>query len=175
MLKAAKKEKKVYKTRGLSPTYVDLSRTDVYQLCYDLDENEERIFTGKINEQVLVERPNSLAENGKEFHLCIVFGIGQFKGICEDKEKSDYQIRLWDEVLDQMHYIDMSFDDLPYCLRTIKNVKIRKPQKREKNDYIIQHEDKEEIVEDIKNVDLVENLDEKTIDQLEIDDQIDSE
>jgi hypothetical protein len=41
---------------------------------------------------------------------------------------------------------------LPYCLRVIKSEKIRRPQKREKNDYITRDEIKE-IVKEIKHID----------------------
>jgi hypothetical protein len=152
MLKAPKKEKRKYEAHGLKPTYVDLTRNDVYQLCYDLDDEGVRRFTGKIGERVLVERFDPTAENQKEFHSCVVFGIGQFKDECTDLDKFDNQIRVWDEVRDQLYYIDLLGENLPYCLRVIKSEKIRRPQKREKNDYITRDEIKE-IVKEIKHID----------------------
>jgi hypothetical protein len=159
MLKAPKKEKRTYTHCGLRPTYVDLSRSDVYQLCYDLDDEGVRRFTGKIGERLLIERYEFDAENGKEFHSCVVFGIGQFRGECTNQEENDYQIRLWDEVRDQLYYINMCDENLPYCLRVIKAVKIRKPQKREKNDYITREEiqeARENIVDTITSIEYKE-------------------
>jgi hypothetical protein len=159
MLKAPKKEKRKYEAHGLKPTYVDLTRSDVYQLCYDLDDEGVRRFTGKIGERVLVERFDPTAENQKEFHSCVVFGIGQFKDECTDLDKFDNQIRVWDEVRDQLYYIDLLGENLPYCLRVIKSEKIRRPQKREKNDYITRDEIKEaveNVVDDVISIEYVE-------------------
>lgn len=119
-----KKEKKT-KTRSYDskPTLVDLTRSDCYELCFDVDEENYRIFTGKINERLLVERYNPLADNKKEFDECTVLGF----------DERDGTIQFWDEVRGQFYYVDLYGKDLPYVLRVTKQLKIKR-QYKQKNE-----------------------------------------
>lgn len=109
------KEKKSKYYHELKPTRVDLTRDDCYELCYDVVE-DTRVFTGKINERLLVERYSSLAENNREFDDCQVIDVLE-QGVL---------IKLWDEVREQTYFIDLRDADIPLVLRVLKNIKVKR-------------------------------------------------
>lgn len=109
------KEKKSKYHHDFKPTRVDLTRDDCYELCYDVVE-DTRVFTGKLNERLLVERYSPTSEDKREFDSCIVSEISE----------SGSLIKLWDEVREQTYYVDISQPNIPLILRILKSIKTKR-------------------------------------------------
>lgn len=120
------KEKKTKHIKGAYKSVnVDLNDIELFKLCFNVDDDGFRQFTGEKGEIVILERYVSDKDDHREFNPAIIEEIDEY-GL----------VKFWDLVREQWMYIDWTAQNIPIILhindqRALKNTKTRRRQNTE--------------------------------------------
>jgi hypothetical protein len=137
MKKEKDKKKKVQYKNYNKSVNVDLNDTNTYELCYSINEEGLRVFTGDLYEIILIERYAPEKDCKREFNPASIERIDSNGIVC-----------LWDLVREQWYYIDWTRENIPIAL----HVNVTSKPKKNKSQKIKEELINDECAYDIKPV-----------------------